>query len=137
MNFGATSNRLLDSPLAFFPLITLSGGSQKKMLSKKFHAARSLEKVELDIMEKSRQCYPMVKRAFPVSLQYWGDDPLEVNGIFATDDGDFFFIDFEPQNGLVVQALAVERGLQMVRLMSLMGVVGNKTALSDLHYGDS
>lgn len=102
-----------------------------------FANARSLERLELDILLEVRKAFPETERAFPVSIQRWGAGPLEVNGIYATNKGEFLFIDACSSRGLTVRILETRRALDMINLMGLMGVVGNRTSLSDLAFGDS
>ncbi len=104
---------------------------------KGFENARRLERLELDILMELRKSSPGTERAFPVSIQQWGACRLEVNGIYATNRGEFFFIDFGAVGSLTVQALETKRALDLVNLMGHMGVVGNRTSLSELAYGDS
>lgn len=73
-------------------------------------------------------------RAFPVSIQQWGRGKLDINGIYATNLGEFFFVDFGGKTGLIVRALESRRALDLVNLMERMGVVGNRSSLSDLVY---
>jgi hypothetical protein len=39
-----------------------------------FESARKLEKLELDIMTELRKAAPATVRAFPVSIQQWGQE---------------------------------------------------------------
>jgi hypothetical protein len=102
-----------------------------------FENARRLERLELDILMEVRKASPETERAFPVSVQQWGAGPLEVNGIYATNKGEFLFIDACPARGLTVKILDTRHALDLVNLMGHMGVVGNRTSLSDLAFGDS
>jgi hypothetical protein len=104
---------------------------------KGFENARKLERLELDILMELRKSSPETDRAFPVSIQQWGSGRLEVNGVYATNRGQFFFIDSGAIGGLTVQGLETRRALDLVNLMGHMGVVGNRTSLSELVYGDS
>jgi len=101
-----------------------------------FEISRRLEKLELDIMNAVRRVAPFTVRAFPVSIQQWGVDKLEVNGIYATNLGEFFLVDFGGKSGLIVQALDTRRALDLVDMMEKMGVVGNLSSLSELVYDD-
>lgn len=102
-----------------------------------FENARRLERLELDILMEVRKASPDTERAFPVSVQQWGAGPLEVNGIYATNKGEFLFIDACPARGFTVKFLDTRHALDLVNLMGHMGVVGNRTSLSDLAFGDS
>ncbi|HLP39993.1 MAG TPA: hypothetical protein VK465_00680 [Fibrobacteria bacterium] len=104
---------------------------------KGFENARKLERLELDILMELRKTSPGTDRAFPVSIQQWGQGKLEVNGIYATNRGEFYFIDFGASGGLTVRGLETKRALDMVNLMSHMGVVGNRSSLSELVFADS
>jgi hypothetical protein len=104
---------------------------------KGFEDARRLERLELDILMRVRQAAPDTERAFPVSIQQWGPGRLEVNGIYATNLGRFFFIDASPEEGLIVNPLETRKALDLINLMGQMGVVGNRTRLSDLAFADS
>lgn len=104
---------------------------------KGFENARRLERLELDILMELRKSSPGTDRAFPVSIQQWGTGHLEVNGVYATNRGQFFFIDSGAGGGLTVHGLDTKRALDLVNLMGHMGVVGNRTSLSELVYGDS
>ena len=101
-----------------------------------FLGARELEKLELDIMRELRKTAPDTVRAFPVSIQQWGRDKLDVNGIYATNLGEIFFVDFGKDAGLTVRPLENRRALDLVDLMSHMGVVGNRSSLDELIYDD-
>ncbi|MDB5105595.1 MAG: hypothetical protein JWP91_3284 [Fibrobacteres bacterium] len=101
-----------------------------------FENARRLEKLELDIMTELRKAAPSTVRAFPVSIQQWGQEKLDVNGIYATNLGQFFFVDFGKDAGLTVRALENQRALDLVDLMGHMGVVGNRSSLDELIYDD-
>jgi hypothetical protein len=102
----------------------------------RFENARRLEKLELDIMTELRKAAPTTVRAFPVSIQQWGQEKLDVNGIYATNLGEFFFVDFGRDAGLTVRALENRRALDLVDLMGHMGVVGNRSSLNELIYDD-
>lgn len=104
---------------------------------KGFENARRLERLELDILMELRKTSPETDRAFPVSIQQWGAGCLEVNGIYTTNRGEFFFIDCGAPAGLTVHGLEIRRALDLLNLMGHMGVVGNRTSLSELAYGDS
>lgn len=104
---------------------------------KGFENARKLERLELDILMELRKTSPETVRAFPVSIQQWGPGCLEVNGIYTTNRGEFFFIDSGASAGLTVRGLETQRALDLLNLMGHMGVVGNRTSLSELAYGDS
>lgn len=104
---------------------------------KGFENARKLERLELDILLEVRKASPDTERAFPVSIQQWGAGPLEVNGVYATNRGEFLFIDACSARGLTVRILETRRALDLVNLMGHMGVVGNRTCLSELAFGDS
>lgn len=106
------------------------------MNSDRFQNARKLEKLELDIMRELRKAAPDTVRAFPVSIQQWGREKLEVNGIYATNLGEFFFVDFGKEAGLTVKALENQRALDLVDLMGHMGVVGNTSSLDELIYDE-
>jgi hypothetical protein len=101
-----------------------------------FDSARRLEKLELDIMTELRKSAPATVRAFPVSIQQWGLEKLDVNGIYATNLGEFFFVDFGKDAGLTVRPLENRRALDLVDLMSHMGVVGNRSSLDELIYDE-
>jgi hypothetical protein len=102
----------------------------------RFQSARKLEKLELDIMRELRKAAPETVRAFPVSIQQWGREKLDVNGIYATNLGEFFFVDFGREAGLTVKALENRRALDLVDLMGHMGVVGNTSSLDELIYDE-
>lgn len=102
----------------------------------RFQNARKLEKLELDIMRELRKAAPDTVRAFPVSIQQWGREKLDVNGIYATNLGEFFFVDFDKDAGLTVKALENRRALDLVDLMGHMGVVGNSSSLDELIYDE-
>jgi hypothetical protein len=102
----------------------------------RFQNARKLEKLELDIMKELRKAAPETVRAFPVSIQQWGREKLDVNGIYATNLGEFFFVDFGREAGLTVKALENRRALDLVDLMGHMGVVGNTSSLDELIYDE-
>jgi hypothetical protein len=102
----------------------------------RFQNARKLEKLELDIMRELRKAAPETVRAFPVSIQQWGREKLDVNGIYATNLGEFFFVDFGREAGLTVKALENRRALDLVDLMGHMGVVGNTSSLDELIYDE-
>ena len=102
----------------------------------RFQNARKLEKLELDIMRELRKAAPETVRAFPVSIQQWGREKLDVNGIYATNLGEFFFVDFGKEAGLTVKALENRRALDLVDLMGPMGVVGNTSSLDELIYDE-
>jgi hypothetical protein len=102
----------------------------------RFNNARKLEKLELDIMKELRKAAPSTVRAFPVSIQQWGQEKLDVNGIYATNLGEFFFVDFGKDAGLTVRALENRRALDLVDLMGHMGVVGNRSSLDELIYDE-
>ncbi len=102
----------------------------------RFQNARKLEKLELDIMKELRKAAPETVRAFPVSIQQWGREKLDVNGIYATNLGEFFFVDFGKEAGLTVKALENRRALDLVDLMGHMGVVGNTSSLDELIYDE-
>ncbi len=104
---------------------------------KNFDEARKLERLELDILMELRRVFPGTDRAFPVSIQQWGSGKLEVNGIYATNRGEFCFIDVCAARGLTVRMLEMRKALDLVNLLGHMGVVGNRTSLSELAYGDS
>lgn len=104
---------------------------------KGFEDARKLERLELEILMRIRAASPEAERAFPVSIQQWGAGRLEVNGVYATNRGGFFFIDACADRGLTVSPLDTSRALALVNLMGHMGVVGNRTVLSELAFGDS
>ena len=104
---------------------------------KGFENARKLERLELDILLELRKTSPDTDRAFPVSIQQWGQCKLEVNGIYATNKGEFYFIDAGASAGLTVRGLETRIALDLVNLMGHMGVVGNRTCLSELAFGDS
>jgi hypothetical protein len=106
------------------------------MEMKGFDNARRLEKLELDIMKELRKAAPSTVRAFPVSIQQWGQEKLDVNGIYATNLGEFFFVDFGKDAGLTVRALENQRALDLVDLMGHMGVVGNRSSLDELIYDE-
>jgi|GEM_PF-4077832 len=106
------------------------------MEMQRFQVARKLEKLELDIMRELRKAAPDTVRAFPVSIQQWGLEKLEVNGIYATNLGEFFFVDSGKEAGLTVRALENQRALDLVDLMEHMGVVGNRSSLDELIYDD-
>lgn len=103
----------------------------------RFQNARKLEKLELDIMKELRKAAPETVRAFPVSIQQWGREKLDVNGIYATNLGEFFFVDFGKDAGLTVKALENRRALDLVDLMGHMGVVGNTSSLDELIYDEA
>ena len=102
----------------------------------RFENACKLEKLELNIMIELRKSAPETVRAFPVSIQQWGSEKLDVNGIYATNLGQFFFIDFGKEAGLTVRALENRRALDLVDLMGHMGVVGNRSSLDELIYDE-
>lgn len=104
---------------------------------KNFEEARKLERLELEILLELRKALPGTDRAFPVSIQQWGSGRLEVNGVYATNRGEFCFIDVCAARGLTVRTLETSKALELVNLMGHMGVVGNRTSLSELAYGDS
>ena len=104
---------------------------------KGFENARKLERLELDILLELRKASPETERAFPVSIQQWGPGKLEVNGVYATNRGEFFFVDSGETGALTVLGLETRRALDLVNLMGHMGVVGNRTSLSELAFGDS
>lgn len=106
------------------------------MDSHRFDNARRLEKLELDIMTELRKSAPATVRAFPVSIQQWGVEKLDINGIYATNLGQFFFVDFGKDAGLTVRPLENRRALDLVDLMSHMGVVGNRSSLDELIYDE-
>jgi hypothetical protein len=106
------------------------------MEMQRFQDARKLEKLELDIMRELRKAAPHTQRAFPVSIQQWGREKLDVNGIYATNLGEFFFVDFGKEAGLTVRALENRRALDLVDLMGHMGVVGNRSSLDELIYDE-
>lgn len=101
-----------------------------------FECARRLEKLELDIMIAVRKSAPSTVRAFPVSIQQWGREKLDINGIYATNLGEFFLVDFGGKAGLVVRALDNRRALDLLDMMEKMGVVGNQSSLSELVHDD-
>lgn len=104
---------------------------------KNFEEARKLERLELEILLELRKALPGTDRAFPVSIQQWGSSRLEVNGVYATNRGEFCFIDVCAARGLTVRTLETRKALELVNLMGHIGVVGNRTSLSELAYGDS
>jgi hypothetical protein len=59
-----------------------------------------------------------------------------VNGIYATNLGEFFFVDFGRDAGLTVRPLENRRALDLVDLMGHMGVVGNRSSLDELIYDE-
>lgn len=121
----------------YFPEIRDAAHRQQGDGLKGFENARKLERLELDILLELRKTSPDTVRAFPVSIQQWGQCRLEVNGVYATNKGEFYFIDAGTSAGLTVRGLETRIALDLVNLMGNMGVVGNRTSLSELAFGDS
>jgi hypothetical protein len=109
---------------------------------KGFAEARKLEKLELRILLELRKLSPGTDRVFPVALQQWGSEKLEVNGIYVSNRGEFFFVDFDAgesagQDGeLTLKMLESRKALDLINLLSQMGVVGNRSSLSELAYAE-
>ena len=101
-----------------------------------FGDARKLERLELHILLELRKASPGTDRAFPVSLQQWGLRKWDVNGIYATNRGEFFFMDYDSER-LTVMLLDTRRALDLISLMGCMGVAGNKSCLSELVYSEA